>query len=111
MAMHDLPVLTIVCANRKWTAVQGSALGMYPAGSAAAAGQLSPLAELGPAVAFEQYATASGGYGEAVTDRADLVPALQQGAARGPGRAPPGRGQRLLRRTSHYAGWRPTSCH
>ncbi len=76
MAMHDLPVLTIVCANRKWTAVQGSALGMYPAGSAAAAGQLSPLAELGPAVAFEQYATASGGYGEAVTDRADLVPAL-----------------------------------
>ncbi len=76
MAMHDLPVLTIVCANRKWTAVQGSALGMYPAGNAAAAGQLSPLAELGPAVAFEQYATASGGYGEAVTDRADLVPAL-----------------------------------
>jgi len=35
MAMHDLPVLTVVCANRKWTAVQGSALGMYPAGSAA----------------------------------------------------------------------------
>jgi thiamine pyrophosphate-dependent acetolactate synthase large subunit-like protein len=49
---------------------------MYPAGHAAGAGQLSPLAELGPAVAFEQYATASGGYGEAVTDRADLVPAL-----------------------------------
>jgi acetolactate synthase-1/2/3 large subunit len=76
MAMHDLPVLTIVCANRKWTAVQGSALGMYPAGHAAGAGQLSPLAELGPAVAFEQYATAAGGYGEAVTDRAGLVPAL-----------------------------------
>jgi acetolactate synthase I/II/III large subunit len=76
MAMHDIPVLAVVCANRKWTAVQGSALGMYPAGSAAAAGQLSPLAELGPAVAFEQYATASGGYGEAVTDRKDLVPAL-----------------------------------
>jgi acetolactate synthase-1/2/3 large subunit len=78
MAMHDIPVLTIVCANRKWTAVQGSALGMYPAGSAAGAGQLSPLAELGPAVAFEQYATASGGYGEAVTDRQDLLPALRR---------------------------------
>jgi acetolactate synthase-1/2/3 large subunit len=78
MAMHDLPVLTIVCANRKWTAVQGSALGMYPAGSIAGAAQLSPLAELGPAVAFEQYATASGGYGEAVTDRQDLVPALSR---------------------------------
>jgi acetolactate synthase-1/2/3 large subunit len=76
MAMHDIPVLTVICANRKWTAVQGSALGMYPAGHAAGAGQLSPLAELGPAVAFEQYAAASGGYGEAVTDRRDLVPAL-----------------------------------
>jgi acetolactate synthase I/II/III large subunit len=78
MAMHDLPVLTVVCSNRKWTAVQGSALGMYPAGHAAGASQLSPLAELGPAVAFEQYAAASGGYGEAVTDRKDLVPALRR---------------------------------
>jgi acetolactate synthase-1/2/3 large subunit len=78
MAMHDLPVLTVICANRKWTAVQGSALGMYPAGYAADAGQLSPLAELGPAVAYEQYATASGGYGEAVTQRRDLVPALRR---------------------------------
>ena len=76
MAMHDIPVLTVICANRKWTAVQASALGMYPEGHAAGAGQLSPLAELGPAVAFEQYAAASGGYGEAVTDRGDLVPAL-----------------------------------
>jgi acetolactate synthase-1/2/3 large subunit len=78
MAMHDLPVLTIICANRKWTAVQGSALGMYPEGHAAAAGQLTPLADLGPAVAFEQYAAASGGYGEAVADRANLVPALSR---------------------------------
>jgi acetolactate synthase-1/2/3 large subunit len=78
MAMHDLPVLTIICANRKWTAVQGSALGMYPAGHVAGAGQLSPLAELGPSIAYEQYATASGGYGEAVTDRQDLVPALNR---------------------------------
>jgi acetolactate synthase I/II/III large subunit len=78
MAMHDLPVLTVICANRIWSAVQGSALGMYPAGHAAGAGQLSPLAELGPAVAYEQYATASGGYGEAVTSRADLIPALRR---------------------------------
>jgi acetolactate synthase I/II/III large subunit len=78
MAMHDIPVLTVVCANRKWTAVQGSALGMYPRGHAAGAGQLSPLAELGPPVAFEQYAAASGGYGEAVADRQDLVPALRR---------------------------------
>jgi acetolactate synthase-1/2/3 large subunit len=78
MAMHDIPVLTVVCANRKWTAVQRSALGMYPEGHAAGAGQLSPLAELGPAIAFEQYAAASGGYGEAVADRRDLVPVLRR---------------------------------
>jgi acetolactate synthase I/II/III large subunit len=76
--MHDLPVLTVICANRRWTAVQASALGMYPAGHAAGAGQLNPLAELGPAVAFEQYAAASGGYGEAVADRRDLLPALSR---------------------------------
>jgi acetolactate synthase I/II/III large subunit len=78
MAMHDIPVLTVVCANRKWTAVQGSALRMYPDGQLADAGQLSQMAELGPEVAFEQYAAASGGYGEAVTDRQDLVPALRR---------------------------------
>jgi len=78
MAMHDIPVLTVICANRKWTAVQGSALGMYPEGHAASAGQLTPLAELGPSVAFEQYAAASGGYGEAVADRRDLLPALDR---------------------------------
>jgi acetolactate synthase-1/2/3 large subunit len=78
MAMHDLPVLTVICANRQWTAVQRSALGMYPDGYAADAGQLSPLAELGPPVAFEQYAAASGGYGEAVADRRDLLPALRR---------------------------------
>ena len=78
MAMHDIPVLTVVCANRKWTAVQGSALRMYPDGQLADAGQLSPMAELGPEVAFEQYAAASGGYGEAVTDRRDLMPALRR---------------------------------
>ncbi|WP_300609410.1 thiamine pyrophosphate-requiring protein [Trebonia sp.] len=78
MAMHDIPVLTVICANRKWSAVEGSALGMYPHGHAASAGQLSPLAELGPAVAFEQYAQASGGFGEAVTERKDLVPALRR---------------------------------
>jgi len=79
MAMYDIPVLTVICANRQWTAVQRSALGMYPEGHAAGAGQLSALAELGPAIAFEQYAVASGGYGEAVTDRRDLVPALRRG--------------------------------
>jgi acetolactate synthase-1/2/3 large subunit len=78
MAMHNLPVLTIVCTNHKWGAVEGSALGMYPEGYASAAGELSPLAQLGPTPSFEKYAEASGGYGEHVTSRAELVPALER---------------------------------
>lgn len=78
MAMHNLPVLTIVCANRKWGAVELSTLGMYPTGHTAAAGELTPLARLNRTAAFERYAQASGGHGEAVTDPDELVPALRR---------------------------------
>jgi acetolactate synthase-1/2/3 large subunit len=77
MAMHGLPVLTIVCSNRKWGAVELSTLAMYPNGHAASADELTPLARLKTA-AFEQYARASGGHGEAVTDPDELVPALRR---------------------------------
>jgi acetolactate synthase I/II/III large subunit len=78
MAMHDLPVLTIVATNRKWGAVESSAQAMYPEGYASSADELSPLARLEPVPAFEKYAEASGGYGERVTDPAELVPALER---------------------------------
>jgi acetolactate synthase-1/2/3 large subunit len=76
--MHDLPVLTIVCTNAHWGAVQGSTLRMYPAGHTATGAGLSPLAQLGPVPDFAAYAEASGGLGLRVTQRAQLVPALQQ---------------------------------
>jgi acetolactate synthase-1/2/3 large subunit len=78
MAMHDLPVLTIVCTNAHWGAVQGSALRMYPDGHAAAAADLSPLARLDPAPRYTAYAEASGGVGIEVRERAALVPALEK---------------------------------
>jgi acetolactate synthase-1/2/3 large subunit len=78
MAMHDLPVLTIISNNGKWGAVEASARGMYPEGYASAAGELTPLARLDPASAFEKYAEAAGGYGEFVAERAQLVPALRR---------------------------------
>lgn len=78
MAMHDLPVLTIVCNNAKWNAVESSALGVYPSGHTATAGELTPFARLAPAPAFAAYAEASGGRGEQVTEREELVPALQR---------------------------------
>lgn len=78
MAMHELPVLTIISNNSKWGAVEGSARGMYPEGYASGAGELSPLARLDPTSAFEKYAEASGGYGEAVTERSEMIPALER---------------------------------
>lgn len=78
MAMHDLPVLTIISNNGKWGAVEMSAKGMYPEGYAASTGELTPLARLDPSSAFEMYAQASGGYGERVTERSQMTPALER---------------------------------
>jgi len=78
MAMHGLPVLTIVCSNNHWGAVQASALKVHPDGHAAASADLSPLARLDPVPAFETYAEASGGFGVRVRSRAELVPALEK---------------------------------
>jgi acetolactate synthase-1/2/3 large subunit len=78
MAMHDLPVLTIVCTNGHWGAVQGSTLRMYPGGHTATDPGLSPLARLGPVPDFAAYAEASGGLGLRVDGRAQLGPALEQ---------------------------------
>jgi acetolactate synthase I/II/III large subunit len=78
MAMHHLPVLTIVATNNKWGAVESSAQAMYPEGYASSAEELSPLAQLGPVPAFEAYAEASGGYGERVTTPSELIPALRR---------------------------------
>ncbi|TDD28086.1 thiamine pyrophosphate-requiring protein [Actinomadura sp. KC06] len=79
MQAHNLPLLTIIATNDRWAAVQNSALTMYPDGHAASADEISAFARLDPVPAFEKYAEASGGFGERVTERADLVPALRRG--------------------------------
>jgi acetolactate synthase I/II/III large subunit len=73
-----LPLLTIVCNNRQWGAVEWAALGVYPEGHAARAGTPVPLSSLEPAPAFERYVEASGGYGERVTAAAELPAALRR---------------------------------
>lgn len=78
MAANDLAVLTVISTNEKWNAVEAAALGMYPEGHSAMAGELSPLARLAPAPRYEMYAVASGGHGERVTEREELVPALER---------------------------------
>lgn len=78
-AMHRLPVLMIVFNNEHYLAVEQSALAVYPDGATRRwireRGH-APLSDLAPVPAFEMYAAASGGHGERVTAREQLLPAL-----------------------------------
>ncbi|PWS37896.1 thiamine pyrophosphate-requiring protein [Falsiroseomonas bella] len=77
---HGLPVLVIVFNNGMYAAVRNSTLAMYRDGAAAKAGG-ELLADLRPAPAFEKLSEASGGYGERVTDPAELPAALRRAIA------------------------------
>lgn len=79
VAMHDAPILTIICNNARWQAVQQSTFGVYPDGHASHGPRPAPLSDLRPVPDFEKYAEASGGYAERVTDPADLVAAIRRG--------------------------------
>lgn len=80
-AMHGLPVLIIIYNNEAWDAVQLAATGMYPNQSAAKVRRdegATPIASLKPVPDFERYAEASGGHGERVTTREQLLSALER---------------------------------
>jgi acetolactate synthase I/II/III large subunit len=79
MAMHDLPLLTIIYNNARWEAVQGSARSMYGADTATGKRKLAPLSSLDPIPDFEKYAEASGGVGMRVTERSELELAIRRG--------------------------------
>lgn len=74
---HDLPVLTVVANNATWGAVDYATRLMYPQGSAVT-GSERRLSDLSPAPAFEAYCIASGGFGERVSTRAELLPAMER---------------------------------
>jgi acetolactate synthase-1/2/3 large subunit len=78
-AALDLPVLTILCNNARWQAVQNAAQTLYPEGHASRHATPVPLADLSPTPAFEMYAEASGGHGECVRDPAALPAAIARG--------------------------------
>lgn len=78
IAMHDAPLLTILCNNARWGAVQSSTIGVYPEGHAARGPKPTPLSDLRPVPDFEKYAEASGGYAERVTDPAALPDAIRR---------------------------------
>jgi acetolactate synthase-1/2/3 large subunit len=74
---YDLPVLFIITENGGWGAVRRATRAMYPDGSAVA-GNAIPLSRLDPAPDYEQVITSCGGYGERVSDPAELPAALER---------------------------------
>ncbi|OIQ93990.1 benzoylformate decarboxylase [mine drainage metagenome] len=80
-ALHRLPVLTVVFNNQRWDAVSSSTASMYPesyTARAIARDGFGPLSALDPVPDFERYSEASGGHGERVTEREQLLPALER---------------------------------
>ncbi len=74
---HDLPVLTVVFNNARWGAVDSAANNLFPQGHWRS-GRGPSLSDLAPMPALERYVEASGGYGERVSKREELVPALRR---------------------------------
>jgi len=71
-----LPVLTIICNNRRWNAVDASTRIVYPDGAAAAANPM-PLVELEPSPEFTKVAEASDAFAVKVEDPAELRGAIE----------------------------------
>src|SRR5688572_11829772 len=72
-----LPVLYVIFNNARWAAVHRSTLSIYPKGHASKMTEPA-FATLEPSPRFEHVVQASGGYGERVTDPAQLEPALER---------------------------------
>lgn len=79
IAMHDVPLLTILCNNARWGAVQASTISVYPEGHAAKGPKPAPLSDLRPVPDFGMYCEASGGHSIRVEDPADLADAIREG--------------------------------
>jgi acetolactate synthase-1/2/3 large subunit len=70
------PVLTIICNNRRWHAVDASTRIVYPDGAAAEA-KLMPLVSLEPSPEFTKVAEASDAFARKVENPADLPDAIR----------------------------------
>ena len=76
-AEQDLPFLTVIFNNGRWNAVERSTLGLNPDGFAAKS-KRPPLTFLDAMTNYEKVAEIADGYGEKVTDPAEMMPALER---------------------------------
>ena len=72
-------MLTIVCNNNRWQAVDSATRVVYPQGLAAAASPAMPLVELKPSPEFTKVAEASDAWTRRIDDPADLPAAIDAG--------------------------------
>ena len=75
-----LPVLTIICNNRRWHAVDASTRIVYPDGAAAHATPM-PLVALEPSPEFTKVAEASAAFARKVEEPEALADALREALA------------------------------
>ena len=73
-----LPVLTIVCNNERWHAVDAATRRVYPDGLAASS-EIMPLVELKPSPEFTKVAEACEAFTRRVDDPAELAGAIDAG--------------------------------
>jgi acetolactate synthase-1/2/3 large subunit len=76
-AMHNLPILIIICNNGGWNATQMATRGVHPQGWAVRTENF-PFGRFGVQPAYEMFAQACGGHGEAVRTPQELPAALQR---------------------------------
>jgi acetolactate synthase-1/2/3 large subunit len=76
-AMHDLPILIVVCNNGGWNATQMATRGVHPQGWAVRTENF-PFGRFGVQPAYEMFAQACGGHGEVVRTPQELPAALRR---------------------------------
>lgn len=76
-AMHNLPILMIICNNGGWNATQMATRSVHPQGWSVRTENF-PFGRFGMQPAYEMFVQACGGYGEAVRTPQELPAALQR---------------------------------
>jgi acetolactate synthase-1/2/3 large subunit len=78
---QDAPFLTIILNNQRWNEVRSATRHVYPNGVAAQPGAYEPLTHFHPSLRLHKVVESAGGYGERVTDPAELPAALARAIA------------------------------
>jgi acetolactate synthase-1/2/3 large subunit len=77
-AEQELPVLTVLFNNQRWQAVRRATVGLNRDGYAAKS-KHQPITFLDSITNYQKAVEVADGYGEKVTDPADVMPALERG--------------------------------